>query len=341
MTAPNFHCISCCLLVGILGGGTANAQDQSAAAMSSRRAFMPQNIKEMAPPTPVIGNDIASEPIIKINDAGSEVNINFSDKNSDNSPVSITPAIRVSRSDSARPENELAVPSVLTSLEQRTPAFMDLERFRVPSSKSGFVALPASSRRHLAQLSDAQTGAISLPGDSDNDFSPESRAVELTFKSETAEDEEDTLDMDSLASDPEDDQVALVQFTAANLRSGVTATPMAGAYIAHVPGNAYLANLTYAPEYRDGAYCKTKTWRSPNLKHRPLYFEDASLERHGLGAPKIQPLISGVRFFSSVALLPQKVIATRPTECVYPMGHGRPGDCMPAVRERLPRRGDQ
>ena len=114
--------------------------------------------------------------------------------------------------------------------------------------------------------------------------------------------------------------------------------PLMQAFSSHTIGDPYIASRSYAPQYRVDATGKVKTWRTPNLKHRPLYFEDAALERHGQSLPKMQPVVSGARFFSTLVLLPQKVLATPPTECVHPVGYGRPGNCVPKVRETLPRR---
>ena len=125
-----------------------------------------------------------------------------------------------------------------------------------------------------------------------------------------------------------------------DLGQGLGYQPLTQAYGPSSLGDPYLASRVYAPAYNQGATQQTKTWRSPNLKHRPLYFEDAPLERHGQSVPKIQPYVSGARFFSSVVLLPQKILATPPRECVHPVGYGRPGDCTPKVRETLPRRGE-
>ena len=47
--------------------------------------------------------------------------------------------------------------------------------------------------------------------------------------------------------------------------------------------------------------------------HRTLYFEDALLERHGVAASDcVQPGLSAVHFFGSVAIIPYKLLRTSP-----------------------------
>ncbi len=61
---------------------------------------------------------------------------------------------------------------------------------------------------------------------------------------------------------------------------------------------------------------------------RPLYFEEVALERYGDRAPCcLQPAVSGVRFFSNVALLPYKMRVRPPRSFVCSNGFSRVGDC--------------
>lgn len=81
----------------------------------------------------------------------------------------------------------------------------------------------------------------------------------------------------------------------------------------------------------------SKNWTAPVFCHRPLYFEDVMLERHGQERfPCVQPLVSGARFFGSVALLPYQSYLQRPLEERYSTGYYRPGSAAPCVRQRLP-----
>jgi hypothetical protein len=75
-------------------------------------------------------------------------------------------------------------------------------------------------------------------------------------------------------------------------------------------------------------------WEASAVGHNPLYFEDVNLERYGYSRGILQPLFSGVRFFTTVVCLPYKIVAHRPGEIIYPLGYCRPGDPAPPVRQR-------
>ncbi len=80
-----------------------------------------------------------------------------------------------------------------------------------------------------------------------------------------------------------------------------------------------------------------KTWSAPVYCAQPLYFEDTMLERHGHERfPCLQPMVSGARFFSDIALLPYNAYLQRPLEERYSTGHYRPGSSAPGLRQRAP-----
>jgi hypothetical protein len=71
-------------------------------------------------------------------------------------------------------------------------------------------------------------------------------------------------------------------------------------------------------------------WDSACLCHRPLYFEEINLERYGYGCHDcLQPAASAAHFFGTVPALPYLMAARCPQECVYTLGHYRPGSCPP------------
>lgn len=81
------------------------------------------------------------------------------------------------------------------------------------------------------------------------------------------------------------------------------------------------------------ARCWTPTsyqWDATCLAHRPLYFEEINLERYGYGCGWcLQPAASAAHFFGAVPALPYCMAVDCPYECVYTLGHYRPGSCPP------------
>ncbi len=81
----------------------------------------------------------------------------------------------------------------------------------------------------------------------------------------------------------------------------------------------------------------TYMWKASGLCHKPLYFEDEALERYGHSwGPFVQPLVSGAHFFGTVPILPYKMGLKTPNECVYALGHYRPGNCAPYLIDPIP-----
>lgn len=78
-------------------------------------------------------------------------------------------------------------------------------------------------------------------------------------------------------------------------------------------------------------------FKAPCLCTKGAYFEDVDLERYGHSwGPFLQPVISGGKFFLTVPLLPYKMGLVPPNECVYTLGHYRPGSCAPYIIDPLP-----
>jgi hypothetical protein len=89
-----------------------------------------------------------------------------------------------------------------------------------------------------------------------------------------------------------------------------------------------------------GWYDLSFAWCPPGVCHRPLYFQDLNLERYGYHYGCAQTLVSSLKFGVDAALLPYKVCAEPPCECVYTLGYDRPGNCVPYRCYRLPWRTD-
>lgn len=79
-------------------------------------------------------------------------------------------------------------------------------------------------------------------------------------------------------------------------------------------------------------------WLPTNFFHMPAYLDDVPLERYGQSRfPKLQPAISGAKFALQVPMLPYKMGVDRPHACITTLGHQPPGDCVPCIRQRLPK----
>jgi hypothetical protein len=81
----------------------------------------------------------------------------------------------------------------------------------------------------------------------------------------------------------------------------------------------------------------TYMWKASALCHKPLYFEDEQLERYGHSfAPCFQPFVSGAHFFCTLPVLPYCMGVEPPCECIYALGHYRPGNCAPYMCNPIP-----
>ncbi len=81
----------------------------------------------------------------------------------------------------------------------------------------------------------------------------------------------------------------------------------------------------------------TYMWKASALCHKPLYFENEQLERYGHSwGPYVQPLVSGAHFFSRLPILPYEMGLEPPNECIYALGHYRPGSCAPYMIDPIP-----
>jgi hypothetical protein len=79
-------------------------------------------------------------------------------------------------------------------------------------------------------------------------------------------------------------------------------------------------------------------WDANALCYHPLYFEETNLERYGYGCGCccccglgncVQPFVSGAHFFGTLPILPYCIAHECPGDCVYTLGHYRPGSCPP------------
>ncbi len=77
-------------------------------------------------------------------------------------------------------------------------------------------------------------------------------------------------------------------------------------------------------------------WNAPETTHGPLYFEEPNLERHGYSRGYWQPLVSGLRFFSTAPLLPGLMTLDRPFTLQYELGESRVGSFTPYRARKIP-----
>jgi len=83
--------------------------------------------------------------------------------------------------------------------------------------------------------------------------------------------------------------------------------------------------------------CLTYTWKASALCHKPLYFEEMSLERYGHSwGPCCDSVMSAAHFFGTLPILPYKMGVDTPCECQYALGYYRPGNCAPYMIEPFP-----
>ena len=126
----------------------------------------------------------------------------------------------------------------------------------------------------------------------------------------------------------------------AKLRANRLATVDLSIGIAGVPGE----DFPYVCSIDDGTIGAprcwaeiTYMWKASALCHKPLYFEDVALERYGHSwGPFLQPIMSGAHFFGRLPVLPYCMGLKTPGECVYTLGHYRPGSCAPYLVGGMP-----
>ena len=81
----------------------------------------------------------------------------------------------------------------------------------------------------------------------------------------------------------------------------------------------------------------TVKWKAPNTFSNPRYFEDRMLERHGhQSSERLQPLVSGARFFATIPMIPYLMAVSEPQEKEYTLGYYRTGSDVPSLRQRPP-----
>jgi hypothetical protein len=109
-----------------------------------------------------------------------------------------------------------------------------------------------------------------------------------------------------------------------------------------------MSEVAIGPALGRGWNRRMYLWEASSFCHRPLYFEEINLERYGffccdhrcggIPAALVQPVLSGAHFFATVPALPYKMTLEPPCECIYTLGHYRPGSCVPHRIHYIPLR---
>jgi hypothetical protein len=104
------------------------------------------------------------------------------------------------------------------------------------------------------------------------------------------------------------------------------------------PGNDYPCECRLEGEtFEPRRFTTTMfTWKAAGYCHKPLYFEDWSLERYGHSHGPLDPVLSAAHFFTTLPVLPYKMGVELPWECIYPLGYYRPGSCAPWTIPAVP-----
>jgi hypothetical protein len=104
-------------------------------------------------------------------------------------------------------------------------------------------------------------------------------------------------------------------------------------------GSDFPYECTLGESWHEGRCWEQNTymWKASALCHKPLYFEEEQLERYGHSFPPcFQPFVSGAHFFTRPFVLPYCMGVEPPCECIYALGHYRPGNCAPYMCNPIP-----
>ncbi len=117
---------------------------------------------------------------------------------------------------------------------------------------------------------------------------------------------------------------------------GTNITPEGGRLPTDYATTALPAQRVAAPrQSSDGAWTGFH-WEAPGTSHRPLYFENVPLERHGYSLGLAQPFASAAHFVGNTAILPYRMAAEPTGVPIYTLGHERPGTPTPLRYYRPP-----
>ena len=85
----------------------------------------------------------------------------------------------------------------------------------------------------------------------------------------------------------------------------------------------------HAYGFSRASFMPSKRWTATGIFHRPLYFEDCSLELCGRDHGCLEPIVSAAKFYGRIAVWPYMIGATCPNQCQYSDGRCHAADCSP------------
>ena len=233
-------------------------------------------------------------------------------------PESLYIRLLAADGDAARRETVAAEGGNELTLEQAAPATANRSRDRADDTEAGArsrtVAAPGDTRSTRADAGPAETGRDRDAKDRD----AKDRDARKNPCSEASKECREALKR------LRDDAISDI---ALDIRIG-------GRPGSDYPCECRLEGETFKPR----RFATTMmTWKAAGYCHKPLYFEDWSLERYGHShGPLADPFFSAAHFFVTLPVLPYKMGVELPWECVYPLGYYRPGSCAPWTIPAVP-----
>lgn len=166
------------------------------------------------------------------------------------------------------------------------------------------------------------------------------RFIVLQQEEPEVEEDEDLTTSEELSAPSQQESLRPQQSREIGTTVSAVDTSMVGLGTGKIPEadqEEFAMRLPLPDGYQRGVGYKQVEWRASELFHYPLYFEEAMLERHGHDRwGYLQPVASGIRFYSTIAISPYLHTLQSPCECRYALGHYRPGTCAPVLKDHVP-----
>ena len=220
--------------------------------------------------------------------------------------------------------NAFAQEGQVTTASVRKPALIEAYYLELPATKLEDETSPSDSPQSLKAV-DANLSKVETTTSQDD--------------AKTSKDEKSES-----SKDKNQDALAPMQNRALNIRVQATSinSQKIGTGLIPTPSSSRTTPQIPLPTGASRGMVHTHVyWEASNIQHNPLYFEDAMLERHGhkrsfCGYDVAQSMISGVKFFATIPLLPYHETLRPKHSCVYALGNYRAGSGAPCLRDNIP-----